>query len=164
MTTDIHPDAEEIAEVGEGFLGKTFPPDRFHHREHLIMMAYLLVKYPAHDWRAELPDLIRSYNVAAGGINDETRGYHHTITMAFVTIVETIVARAEHGDLVAACRAVLASPAARQDALLQFWSHELLFSREARRNWVAPDQRAFNVSGVGDDLTTAEREACVRRR
>ncbi|MBB2206511.1 hypothetical protein [Gluconacetobacter takamatsuzukensis] len=153
MITDTCPDAGEIAEVGEGFLDGTFPSDRYHHREHLIMMVYLLVKYPTRDWRADLPDLIRRYNVAAGGVNDETRGYHHTITMAFVAIVEAIVFRGERGDCVASCRAVLASPAARQDVLLRFWSRELLFSKEARQDWVAPDLRAFDVDAVAASAT-----------
>ncbi|MFG1403819.1 hypothetical protein [Xanthobacter sediminis] len=139
MTVNAHPDHAEIVEVGEGFLARTFPPERYHHREHLIMAAYLLVRYPERNWRAELPDLIRAYNVAAGGVNDDTRGYHHTMTMAFLTIVEEVLAESGRNDVVAACHAVLNSPAAEQNILLRFWSRDLLFSREARLDWIEPD-------------------------
>ncbi|SJZ33776.1 hypothetical protein SAMN02745126_00476 [Enhydrobacter aerosaccus] len=140
----VRPDHAEIVEVGEGFLARTFPPSRYHHREHLIMATYLLVRYPERDWRAELPDLIRRYNVASGGVNDDTRGYHHTMTMAFLTLVEGVLAGVGHEDVVSACNAVLTSVAAERNVLLRFWSRELLFSRDARLGWVEPDIGAID--------------------
>ena len=151
MISEIYPKAAEIAEIGEGVLARTFPADRFHHREHLIMMVYLLLQYPMRDWRADLPEVIRGYNVAAGGVNDDVRGYHHTISMAFLTIVGMIASKTRREGLVATCRVVLASPAASQDVLLQFWSRDVLFSKEARREWVPPNLRALEV----DFMTTA---------
>lgn len=146
QSPDLGPDHAEIVDIGEGFLARTFPPARFRHREHLIMTTYLLVRYPARDWRAELPDLIRAYNVAAGGVNDDHNGYHHTMTMAFLTLIESVLGAAGGGDLVAACRKVLTSQAAAPDVLLRFWSREVLFSLQARRGWVAPDIAALDLT------------------
>ncbi|MCA1471314.1 hypothetical protein I6F09_25965 [Bradyrhizobium sp. IC3195] len=66
-------DAAEVAELSEGFLARTLPGARFSHREHLIVTSYLLATDPARDWRVELPEMIRAYNVAAGGVNDDVR-------------------------------------------------------------------------------------------
>jgi len=145
QSPDLCPDHAEIVDIGEGFLARTFPPARFRHREHLIMTTYLLVRYPARDWRAALPDLIRAYNVAAGGVNDDQNGYHHTITMAFLTLIESVLGEAGNADVVAACHKVLTSQAAAPDVLLRFWSREALFSREARRGWVEPDIAALDL-------------------
>lgn len=145
MSMNVSPDYAEIVEVGEGFLARTFPADRYHHREHLIMATYLLVRYPERNWRAELPDLIRAYNVANGGVNDDTRGYHHTMTLAFLTIVEEVLDEAGRDDVVAACNAVLTSPATEQNILLSFWSRDVLFSREARLAWIDPDIREIDL-------------------
>lgn len=145
MSINVSPDHAEIVEVGEGFLARTFPADRYHHREHLIMATYLLVRYPERNWRAELPDLIRAYNVANGGVNDDMRGYHHTMTLAFLTIVEDVLDEAGRDDVVAACNAVLTSPATEQNILLRFWSRDVLFSREARLTWIDPDIREIDL-------------------
>jgi len=145
QSPDLCLDPAEIADIGEGFLARTFPPARFRHREHLIMTTYLLVRYPERDWRAELPDLIRAYNVAAGGVNDDTRGYHHTMTMAFLTIIESVLGEGGGGEVAAACHKVLSSQAAAPDLLLRFWSREALYSREARRGWVEPDIAALDL-------------------
>lgn len=145
MSMNVSPDYAEIVEVGEGFLARTFPADRHHHREHLIMATYLLVRYPERNWRAELPDLIRAYNVANGGVNDDMRGYHHTMTLAFLTIIEEVLDEAGRDDVVAACNAVLTSPATEQNILLRFWSRDVLFSREARLAWIDPDIREIDL-------------------
>ncbi|MEY9362145.1 hypothetical protein ABH994_004866 [Bradyrhizobium yuanmingense] len=138
-------DAAEVAELSEGFLARTLPGARFSHREHLIVTSYLLATDPARDWRVELPEMIRAYNVAAGGVNDDVRGYHHTITMAFLMIIEGILAEVGRRDIVAACNAVLASRATGKDVLLRFWSREVLFSREARHGWIEPDLAEFKL-------------------
>jgi hypothetical protein len=148
MSMNVCPDHAEIVEIGEGFLARTFPPQRYHHREHLIMAAYVLVRYPKRDWRAELPDLIRAYNVAAGGVNDDTRGYHHTMTMAFLTIIRGVLEVVGCDDVVDACHAVLTSPAAEQDMLLRFWSRDVLFSRAARLSWVNPDIGSIDLRAL----------------
>ncbi|UWU82509.1 hypothetical protein N2605_23210 [Bradyrhizobium yuanmingense] len=142
-------DAAEVAELSEGFLARTLPGARFSHREHLIVTSYLLATDPARDWRVELPEMIRAYNVAAGGVNDDVRGYHHTITMAFLMIIEGILAEVGRRDIVAACNAVLASPATEKDVLLRFWSREALFSREARHGWIEPDLAEFKPRASG---------------
>ncbi len=142
-------DAAEVAELGEGFLARTLPGARFRHREHLIVASYLLATYPARNWRVELPEMIRAYNVAAGGVNDDVRGYHHTITMAFLIIIEGVLAEVGRHDIVAACNAVLASPATEKDVLLRFWSREVLFSREARHGWIEPDLAEFKLREAG---------------
>ncbi|WP_204266642.1 hypothetical protein, partial [Escherichia coli] len=32
----------------------------------------------------DLPNIIRTYNVAVGGVNDDQSGYHETITRAYL--------------------------------------------------------------------------------
>lgn len=131
----------EIVEIGEGFLDCSLPGERFDHRAHLIMTTYLLTHYPERNWERDLPEHIKRFNVAHGGVNDHTRGYHHTITLAFLRAVSSIVWSTQVQDPVVACRRVLASDLRERDYLLRFWSRSLLFSREARATWVAPDLR-----------------------
>ena len=133
--------AAEIEEIGEGLLARTFPGDRFHHREHLLATAYLMWCRPELELRRELPDIIRRFNVAMGGKNTDDAGYHHTITIFYVDAIEQFFDLAASHDLVTLCNAMLESPLRSKEFPLHFYTRDLLFSKEARRAWVDPDLR-----------------------
>lgn len=142
------PSASEIVEIGEAFLDLSFPGNKFHHREHLIMVTYLLIEYPDRDWATELPDRIKAFNVANGGINNDTSGYHHTITMAFLMLVKEVLALSNTADHELAVGNVLFALGGERDLLLRFYSKDRLFSRDARLEWLGPDIREISVSAT----------------
>ena len=135
---------EAVAHVGEGLLARTLPRAEWTHEAHLAATTYLLLRHPEIDLDADLPGLIRRYNESVGGVNDDTQGYHDTITRAYLRGVRLFLEEADASrpihDLV---NELLMSPMGRRDWPLCFWSRELLFSVEARRGWVAPDVRAL---------------------
>ena len=128
--------------IASGVCDCTFPAARFHHREHCLATAYYLKAFPRTDWRLELPNLIRRYNESVGGANTEDAGYHETITQFYLDAIEDFLSTRESDSMEAACTALLASPIAGKNFALQFYSRERLFSREARRSYVAPDLEA----------------------
>jgi len=134
----------EIVSIGEGFLACTFPGADFHHREHLVTTVYLLWTFPHRDWRRDLPDLIRRYNVSQGGQNTDTSGYHHTITIFYIDLVAKTLALEPHLDLVQMCRRILDGPASTKDLMLRYYSRELLYSVEARKNCMMPDKEEID--------------------
>ncbi len=83
---------------------------------------------------------IRRYNVAAGGANTETGGYHETITRFYVWLMDHCVrsGKLAGGDLAERVNRLYASYGAR-DLPLRHWTRERLMSVEARREWVEPD-------------------------
>lgn len=137
-------DEEAIAHVGEGFLARTLPRVEWTHEAHLATTTYLALRHPEIDLDAALPDLIRAYNSTVGGVNDDTQGYHDTITRAYLHGVRLFLAHADRDaplhDLV---NALLVSPTGARDWPLHFWSKERLMSVEARRQFVEPDLKAM---------------------
>ncbi len=133
-----------VARVGEGLLAARLPREEWTHEAHLAATLYLLVEHREVDLDAELPGLIRRYNASVGGVNDDTQGYHDTITKAYLRGVRLFLEKAERDaplhDLV---NDLLHSPMGRRDWPLRFWSKERLFSVEARRGWVEPDVSAM---------------------
>jgi hypothetical protein len=87
----------------------------------------------------DLPVLIRRYNESVGGVNDDTQGYHETLTQLYISGVRRFLAETGAGGLVERVNALLASAAGGRDWPLRFYSREVLFSAAARRGWVAPD-------------------------
>ena len=82
----------------------------------------------------------RQHNDNRGTPNSETDGYHETITAAYVQLIAAHLARFEGQVPLESCvAALLESPLARREALLQFWSRARLMSPQARAQWVEPD-------------------------
>ena len=131
---------DEIEHLGEGLLACTLTKDEWTHEAHLAATTYLLTRRADIDLDAELPDIIRRFNESVGGVNDDTQGYHETITRAFLHGVRLFLGEADvHEQLHALVNELLLSPMGRRDWPLRFYSPQLLFSTEARRNFVRPD-------------------------
>ena len=129
-----------IALVGEGLLACNLPRSAWTHEAHLAATVYLVLRHAEIDLDVELPNLIRRYNESVGGVNDDTQGYHDTITRAYLRGVRLFLDGADTSrpmhDLV---NELLASPMGRREWPLRFWSKQRLMSVEARRAWLPPD-------------------------
>lgn len=88
---------------------------------------------------ASMPDMIRGYNEATGGVNSDTEGYHHTITLFSLRAIWALIGSSCDDPLSALVARVLASPLREKDFPLEHYNRERLFSVEARRGWVEPD-------------------------
>ena len=134
----------EIEHIGEGLLACTLPRAEWTHEAHLAATTYLLTRRPDIAIDKELPGIIRRYNESAGGVNDDTQGYHETITRVFLHGVRLFLAEADPGEpLHELINELLLSPMGRRDWPLRFYSAERLFSVEARRHFVPPDIAAL---------------------
>lgn len=134
----------EIERIGEGLLARTLPREDWTHEAHLAATTYLLTRRPDLDVDAALPDIIRSYNESVGGVNDDTQGYHETITRVFLHGVRLFLAEADPKEsLHELVNELLLSPMGKRDWPFRFYSPERLFSVEARRAFVAPDLAAL---------------------
>ena len=134
----------EIERIGEGLLARNLPRADWTHEAHLAATTYLLLRRPEIDLDAKLPGIIRGYNESVGGVNDDTQGYHDTITRVFLHGVRLFLAEADRDAPVhELVNDLLRSPMGKRDWPLRFYSPELLFSTPARRGFVAPDLRAL---------------------
>lgn len=146
---------EEIAALAEGLVSRTLPKERWTHAAHLAA-TLRLVRVRDAGLERDLPGIIRTYNVAVGGVNDDTSGYHETITQAYLAAIRAFVAALPAGasDSDAVAR-LLASPMGDKAWPLTHWSRERLFSVEARRGWVAPDLKPLEhppmAAATGDE-------------
>lgn len=130
----------EIVRLGEGLLACNLAREDWTHEAHLAACLYLLAERPDIDIDAEIAGLISRFNESVGGVNDDSGGYHHTITRAYVAGVRLFLRDCAETGLAARVNALLASPMGRRDWPLGFYSHERLFSVAARRGFVEPDR------------------------
>ena len=143
MTTDHTPRLfagdDNIRAIGEGLLAHTLPREAWTHEAHLGACLWLLSERPDIDLDAEIGGIIRRFNESVGGVNDDTQGYHDSITRAYVAGVRLFLSETTATSLVERVNAMLLSDVGRRDWPLRFYSRELLFSVPARRGFVEPD-------------------------
>lgn len=135
-------DDDAIIATGEAFLARTLPKAEWTHEAHLAACAWLVKGRPDIVPERDLPRLIARYNEATGGVNDDSQGYHETLTQFYIAVVRAHVAEAgESARLVDVVNALLQSPRGARSYPLRFYSRERLFSVTARRGFVQPDLR-----------------------
>ena len=133
-----------VERVGEGLLARDLPREEWTHEAHLAATMYLVLRHPDIDLDKELPGLIRLYNESVGGVNDDTQGYHDTITRVFLHGIRLFLSEADLDEpLHELVNELLLSPMGRRDWPLRFYSRDRLFSVAARRAFAAPDVAAL---------------------
>jgi hypothetical protein len=138
---------EAIAALAGRFVAATIPHAEWTHREHLIVAVWHVHHFGADAALDRLRSGIRALNVAHGTPNSPTRGYHETMTRAYVALIAETLA-ADAGDLPVDRRAatVLTGPLAGKDALFRYYSRERLMSPHARAEWVEPDLTPLRIA------------------
>ncbi len=125
-------------EFVQQFESCAFPFDQWHHRAH-VKLAYLyLIRFGFAGASRKLREGIRAYN-AANQIPDEpTRGYHETLTIFWLRIIEMTVQ--EYGQRETADAFFEFHPQLSQKKINRlFYSSDLFMSSRAKKEFVEPD-------------------------
>jgi len=134
---------EEIEKIAAGFIDLSLPKERWTHAAHFATAVWL-IRHPEYDAFTQMPDMIRRFNEAKGGINSDSEGYHETITQASLrataAYIALVPAETALTDIV---NGLLAGNYGKPGWLLEYWTKDRLFSALARRDWVEPDIKAL---------------------
>jgi hypothetical protein len=130
----------DILRIGEGLFACTLPRTEWTHAAHFAAALWLLRYRPDLDAVVTLPGLIRAYNESVGRVNDDTGGYHETITQASLRAARGVLnAYPPEMPVYRIVNALMATNLADPNWLLEYWTQARLMSVEARRQWVEPD-------------------------
>ncbi len=129
-----------VRHIGEGLVNCALDKPEWTHEAHLAACLWLIVERPDIVPERDLAALIRRFNESVGGVNDETQGYHETITQCFVRGVRLYLERTDKAlPLVEKVNGLLLEEEGRREWPLRFFSPERLFSVEARMGHLEPD-------------------------
>jgi hypothetical protein len=87
-------DSAAIARIGEGLIAADLPKPEWTHAAHVAAAAYVITARRDLHAEADMPGLIRRYNLACGVANSDSGGYHHSITLASIAAVRAGLALA----------------------------------------------------------------------
>ena len=137
------PTESELHDLVSRFWNATLSASEWTHAAHLVTGLWHATSFSEADALNRMRAGILRLNAAHGTPNTDTRGYHETITRAYLVLL-TQFARA-HSDLALTpmAQTLLASDLAKRESLLSYYSRDVLMSVAARRGWVEPDLRAM---------------------
>jgi hypothetical protein len=134
----------EIEVFLAAFEGCTLPKSEWTHSAHLLTGACYVHALGREAALAKMRECVRRYNESVGGKNTETSGYHETITVMWIRLLDSL--RREATEMERAEFAALAVErfAARRDIFREYYDFDLLGSTEARMRWIEPTLKALD--------------------
>src|SRR5690606_32013464 len=82
---------------------------------------------------------ITKHNESVGTINSDTDGYHESITRFWLVVASDFLKTQPSQSISELCNNFIQSDCGQSKYPLTYYSEGLLFSVEARHNWVEPD-------------------------
>ncbi len=139
----IYESTEQLEHLIAGFENGTYPKEQWTHQAHLVMAVWYLSRLDVAHATEVIRNGIKNYNVAVGGENTDTGGYHETITLFYIWFVNKFLAQARPENSLVENTNNFCTQHGDKNLPFQYYSKELLMSVEARRNWVEPDLQSL---------------------
>jgi hypothetical protein len=125
--------------LSKAFIHCRLPCEEWTHEAHLSVGLWHCLQYSPSEALNLLRERIKRYNVACGGVNTASQGYHETLTQLYLNLILSFLAEADRTIPMDALAESLIQAYGDRSLPLQYYSQERLFSEEARRQWVEPD-------------------------
>lgn len=140
----------EFDHIINGFRAKTLPAKEWTHEAHLIAGLWHVANFGFDEALVKMRENIKTYNEATGGQNTDSSGYHESITVFWVWILNEFwkVNSIDNQDFERICNAYLKSKYCDRNVAFHFYTREKLLSREARLAFVEPDIQAFDFGRI----------------
>jgi hypothetical protein len=133
------PSDEDVRRVVDGFRSCVLPKAEWTHTAHLIAGTWHVYHLGVPAALEALRAGILALNDFHGTPNTDTRGYHETITRAYVELIDDELTRCPAATVFDVVRSILSSDLAHPRGLLRYYSEARLMSVAARRGWCEPD-------------------------
>jgi hypothetical protein len=130
-----------------GFENGSFPLAQWNHAAHLRVAGAYLLEHPVDEALRRMREGVRRYNEATGGKNTEDSGYHETLTCFWIAVAAAFLAGLPETMTAAGkIQALVDEFGSRRDLFREYYSFDVVKSREARAGWVDPDQKALPIA------------------
>ncbi len=132
---------DEIEAFVRAFEDGSLPKERWTHGAHLLTGACYVHALGQAGATDRMRERVKAFNVAVGGKNTATSGYHETVTVFWIALLARL--RNEYGGAGRSefAHVAVARFAGWRQILAEYYSFDVIASEQARREWVAPDLR-----------------------
>jgi hypothetical protein len=124
----------------------TLPKVQWSHAAHVAVCTFYTARFGPDEALRRMQQGIPVYNAAVGGQNTEDSGYHETLTCLWAQIIRDALAGGEFPTPFAAVEAMVQRFGEQHKLHEAYYSYDVVASRQARREWVAPDKAPAPVT------------------
>jgi hypothetical protein len=128
----------EIDDFLAAFESGTLPKERWTHAAHLLAGACYVHRLGQALAIDHMRQCVRRYNEAVGGKNTATSGYHETITIFWIKVLDTLFLQARPIDRGEFAALAVERYAGQRDLFRRFYDFDVVASTEARAVWIPP--------------------------
>jgi hypothetical protein len=129
----------EIDAFLTAFEGCTLPKERWTHGAHLLTGACYVHGLGREAALAKMRICVRRYNESVGGKNTETSGYHETITVMWIRLLDGLLRESPAMERAPFARLAVERFVGEKDVFRRYYDFDVVGSVEARRRWVEPN-------------------------
>ncbi|BAZ15017.1 hypothetical protein NIES4071_68870 [Calothrix sp. NIES-4071] len=147
MTTPTYNSLSEIENLVAAFNNCTLARSEWTHAAHLTVALWYLKNYELQEATKRIRRGIQKYNAAIGIQITLNSGYHETITLFWIQVVESFLFSVEAKSILQQANELVCT--FDPNFPLQYYSRDLLMSWKARANWVEPDLKSLATDEHG---------------
>jgi|SRR5262249_40672809 len=129
----------DIQATVEAFEACTLPGSQWTHAAHLTVAAWYLGRLSGQEAAARIRTGIKRYNAARGIVPSPTGGYHETMTLFWTCIASKYLMLADPDRPLVDLVNGLIDEHRDKNLIFEYYSRDVLFSRQARFSWIEPD-------------------------
>ena len=138
--------AIEAKELVHQFENGGLAKEKWTHEAHFIVALWYCCRQPLPQAIESIKEGIKKYNSSIGGENSDHSGYHETITVFYIRqIINYVLQTCVDKQFESKLKNLWLQEFLAKDFPLTYYSRELLMSKEARRNWLAPDLQPLMI-------------------
>ena len=140
----------EIDAFIAAFEGCTLPKAEWTHGAHLLTGACYVHALGEAEGHRAMRLCVSRYNESVGGKNTETSGYHETITVAWIKLLNKLLDRSKPIGRAEFAALAVKHFREQKNIFSRYYDFDLIASKEARRSWVAPTLQPLELSEILD--------------
>jgi hypothetical protein len=140
-TTEI-----EIDDFLAGFESGTLPKERWTHAAHLLAGSCYVHRLGQSSAISHMRTSVRRYNEAVGGKNTPTSGYHETITVFWIKVLDAFLSHSRPISRAEFAALAVERFTPQRDLFRRFYDFDVIASTEARAVWIPPTREEIEDS------------------
>src|SRR5882762_4601824 len=99
----VYKSAAEIEILVEAFTNGTLPMEKWTHDAHLTVALWHRHQFDFYESLCLMKSKIISYNISIGGTNTSAKGYHETMTVFWMQVIDFYIRQNKERDLLDIC-------------------------------------------------------------
>lgn len=144
MSKPLPADENGIVTFITAFEEGTLPKEQWTHAAHILTGAWYVHTLGEEAALVRMRERVSAFNLAAGGMNTATAGYHESVTVFWIKLLASLHRQSAGMPPGRFAWHAVERFAADRRPLQEFYSYDVVASVEARRTWVPPDLRPIS--------------------